>query len=209
MEYPALDESIQRELNELELTGNRQGYGSVAYGYGFLGIAHVILFRGARDVVSGKVSLDTFVEKNELRDFSGEKNPPLQPAGYRFYIGGFSGSSRKIAEQHGVFLTKDLLRIKGEKAYFVYSDHINVLQDLEKEGKYDRTAHLAHRTWLPEDFTKRQLVEDGIRFGEVMWANVVREYDIVSKENSQSDEITVAGRKLIAYYDKIVNAPNP
>lgn len=209
MEYPALDESTQRELNGLELTGNRQGYGSVAYGYGFLGLAHILLFREARSVVRGEVSLDTFVEKCDLRDFSGQGNPPLQPAGYRFYVGGFSGSSSKIAEQTGVFLTKDLSKIKSGRIHFVYSDYINVLWDLEKEGQYDQTANLAHRRWLPEDFMDSELVENGIRFGKVMWANVVKEYESLSKMNSQSDEITEAGRKLIAYYDQIVNAPNP
>lgn len=209
MEYPTLDESTQKELNELELTGYRAAYGSIAYGYGFVGVAHVLLFREARDVVNGKIPLDSFIEGYDLHDFSGEGNPPLQPAGYSFYVGGFSGSLHQIAERSGVFLTKDTLKRKDGRIHFVYSDHINALWDLEREGNYDKTASLAHRTWLPEDFTNGQLVEDGIRFGKVMWTNVVKGYDALSRDNSQSDEITTAGRKLIAYYDKIVNTPNP
>jgi len=41
-----------------------------------------------------------------------------------------------------------------------------------------------------------------------VWANVVKEYESLSKIKSQSDKITAAGRKLIAYYDRIVDAPN-
>ncbi len=220
MEYPTLDEETQRELNELKLRGNREAYGSIAQGYGLIGIAHVLLFRQAREVIKGKVSLDDFIRMYRLHSFSGEKNPPLLPSGYRYYCGGFTGFIHQIKEHNNIFLTKDLL---DDRLYFVSSDYINELRDLEKKEYYDRTAYLAKRTWLPQDFTNPELVEDGIRFGRMMWCNVVRQYDDLSKGplkgwdkngtelrgRPQFKKITIAGRKLIAYYDKIVNATNP
>ncbi len=233
MRYPSLDRATRKALNgltleeidESTLAAFRASYGgcykteverteversmakSANYPYnheilwyGVDAVVHVHLMREALDISAGKVSLADFMTKFALNFNSPFQGNPCVPM------------SRIRAD--GIFIPPQAQHSKYSVALFNEDYNIRVGIDdlLPRESWPDKeyARKLIKREWSPSDLECKELVEQGVQFGKDMWNTCMAGYKQYKEGKEKEGEpqaqvVTNLARKLITYYEKIVN----
>lgn len=208
------EERIRRLCTEAN-----SGYSHEILWYGVEAIAHVHLMRMALDISEGRLSVDDFVSKYSL-DFDGALSGIFVPL-RKIELDGVYIPQPAYAERwHGGEPSekkRPVCLFNGDYHNRIGYDYTPVETDhWGPDKQYAR--QLISRKWQPSDLENQVLMEQGVRFGRDLWRTCVAGFEWHCKyrhegwgwkESHQAQRVTDLGRKLIAYYDGIVNVPNP
>ena len=199
--YPPLDKDTADAINALtpNEVSRRTSYAfeHELLGYGIEAVSIVHIMRVARGIPEGEISLEQFLDRYQPQ-FHGK---PF----------GFSIELRRI-EADGIFIPRHAYRDPDRVTNPFNTDLGNYVNSEYAEKLYARD-------WSPEDLTKPELIEEGIRLGKDLWQACAGGFEktqsCVSKSWStergsvygppQPANVTELGRKLIAYYSGIVD----
>ncbi len=211
MPIPVLDKETAKAVNELTQTdiGTNSAFDHEILWYGINSVVHAYIMVQARDVYSGKVSLDDFVQKysiDAVREspgytFNGVYTPPHT-------VHGIFVPLRNI-ESAGVFVPRQAYWTPDRKIKMFDGDYLNWVNDpswtADKGYAYDLLKRCGREIWTPSIFEDQAIVEVGLRFGRDMWRTCTVVFEKRQADKEQSQKVAELGRKLIAYYSAVVS----
>lgn len=211
MQLPNFDEPIKRAVNELteEESGMEKSYAfnHELLCYGLQSVAHAYIMQIAKEISSGGISLDEFIQKYDIK-FGGVEKFQISVQGIK---------------SDGIFIPNvEHYKDDGRTFWLFNDDHRNRIYRAGEfiSGKFvsdwkdqNYADALTRRVWQPSDLENLNLIEQGLKFGRDMWKTCVIGFDRYKQGHqehrvpAQTQKVTDLGEKLINYYSAIIEPP--
>ncbi|MDO8660382.1 MAG: hypothetical protein Q7K43_00695 [Candidatus Woesearchaeota archaeon] len=219
-----LDEKTKNELSNLSIRDSSlevsHAFCYNIIGYGIRAVAHVCIMYLAQEVALGKISVDDFCKKYEIK-LPEEANRRYESNRLMFPL--------RAIEEEGAFFPKCAYKFSNrdetyDRQITLFDADNNAKIDIAHGnlfniyGKYDSTVleerdcpeylfQLMHSKWEKDNLQKSQKIEEGIQFSRDLWKGSMMSYRYEQGKKDdphrQPDYITELSEKLIGYYENI------
>ncbi|MFH1828764.1 MAG: hypothetical protein ABH824_05905 [Nanoarchaeota archaeon] len=212
-----LDRATENAVNNLgrsEVLRLRTTYGLAheVLNYGLDAVAHAYVMRIAEDVTEGNLPVDQFIKKYRIsfvrRDSRSRCRFPLSKL-----------------EADGIFVP-DYRAVKSctlfDNDYLnKFTRHSKVLSERFDREWLDEAIGNAHSLiygdWSAESFEDSTALSQGLKFAQDLWTISIDGFERHQEElekrginrSERQQHLRALGKELIAYYNQVVNAPNP